>query len=325
MKVCVFGAGAIGGLLGARLHIIGCEVSAIARSSTLIAIQQQGLRYKQGSVIISCDIKATDNPTDLGSQDIIIIAVKSPGLPDVAARISPLLAPHTVVITAMNGIPWWFFDNLPSSCKGLRLNSIDPGGALRAAIPTQQVIGCVVHPNCDTPEPGLVRCNFGNELVLGESWGGASTRCNYLADLFSQADFKLRISEQIQQEVWDKLTGNIVMNPLSALTGATCDLIFDDSLVRGFVTDVMTEMENIRLKIGLPALQNIEQRQIATRKFGAFKTSMLQDVERGKPLEIDALLTAVHEIGCHVAQETPNINILLGLIRLFAYSHRLYP
>lgn len=325
MKICVFGAGAVGGLLGARLHAVGCETSVIARSSTLIAIQEQGLRLQQGNAITTYAVKATDDPTQLGSQDIIIIAVKSPGLPDVAARISPLLAPHTLVLTAMNGMPWWFFDQLPGPYKDLRLNSVDPGGVLRAAIPTQHVIGCVVYPNCDTPEPGLVRCNFGNELVVGDPYGGVSARCRYLADLFSRADFKLRISEQIQQEVWEKLAGNMVMNPISALTGATCDLIIDDSLVRCFVTAVMTEAEAIRSKIGLPALQNIEQRQIATRQFGAFKTSMLQDVESCKPLEIDVLLTAVHEIGGHVGERTPNIDTLLGLIRLFAHSHGLYP
>jgi len=324
MKVCIAGVGAIGGFVGARLGAAGHEMSALARGATLEALRRHGLRLDQGGERIAAPVRAGEDAARLGAQDLVVIAVKGPALGAIAPLIAPLLGPDTVVVPAMNGVPWWFFDGLPGPFAGTRLESIDPGGAIAAAIPTRHVVGCVVHASCSTPEPGLVRHAMGAGLIVGEPVGGRSARVEGLVQELARAGFEAKLSERIQQDLWYKLWGNMTINPVSALTGATADRILDDPLVRDFCSAAMGEAAAIGAKIGCAVTQSAEERHAVTRKLGAFKTSMLQDAEAGRPMEIDGLLTAVREIGAKVGVATPNIDALLGLARLFARVKGLY-
>ena len=324
MKVCIYGAGAIGGFIGARLGARGHTLSAVARGATLAALNAHGLRLRTGDGEMLAPVVAAADPAALGPQDLVVIAVKAPALPEVAARIGPLLRPDTMVLVAMNGVPWWFFSGMPGSFAGLRLATLDPDGALAAAIPERHVVGCVVHASCTAPEPGVVRQVMGQGLIVGEPAGGASARVRDLAQALSGAGFETRVSERIQQDIWYKLWGNMTMNPVSAFTGATVDRILDDPLANGFCQAVMREAKAVGAVIGCPIDQSVEDRNAVTRKLGAFKTSMLQDVEAGKPLEIDALLTVVREIAGRAAIPTPNLDALLGLTRVFARGRGLY-
>jgi 2-dehydropantoate 2-reductase len=224
----------------------------------------------------------------------------------------------------MNGVPWWFFDGFGGRWAGTRLASVDPDGALAAAIPSSAVVGCVVHLACTVPEPGLVRHVSGRRLVVGEPAGGDSARLRRLADALGDAGFEVERSARIQADVWYKLWGNMTMNPVSAITGATSDLILDDPLVDRFCQDAMAEAARIGARIGCPISQSSADRNAVTRKLGAFKTSMLQDVEAGRPVELDVLLGAVREIGALVAEPTPTIDALFGLARLHARVRGLY-
>jgi 2-dehydropantoate 2-reductase len=274
-------------------------------------------------------VRVAEKPSELGSQELVVIAVKGPALASVAVAISPLLDRDTIVMTAMNGVPWWFFDGFGGEYAGMRLTSIDPDGSIAAAIPAHHVVGCVVHASCASPEPGLTRHNVGNRLIIGEPSsgqnGGDSPRVRTLAETLARAGFDVEVSACIQRDVWYKLWGNMTMNPVSALTGATVDRVLDDSLVNGFCLEVMREAAAIGARIGCPIEQSGEDRNAVTRKLGAFKTSMLQDVEAGKPVEIDVLLSAAREIGQLVGERTPQLDALLGLSRLHARMRGLYP
>ena len=321
MKICIVGAGAIGGLFGGwlgRLPAGEVALSALARGATLAALRQHGLQLKSGDETSRVALQASDDAAALGPQDLVIVAVKGPALADVAPAVRPLLAPQTTVLVAMNGVPWWFFDGLGGECEGLRLESVDPGGRIRDAIPLQHVVGCVVHASSSGESPGVVRHVTGNGLIIGEPAGGVSERVHRLAALLNRSGFSVTASDRIQRDIWFKLWGNMTMNPVSALTGATADRVLADDLVRGFITSVMLEAKAIGARIGLPIEQTPAQRHEITRKLGAFKTSMLQDAEAGRPLEIAALVGAVREIGQHLKLATPNIDALLGLVRLMA-------
>ncbi len=325
MKICIIGAGAIGGFIGARLARAGNAVSAVARGVSGTALRERGWRLQIGGEILTAPVRVAEEPRDLGPHDLVVIAVKAPALGDVAQRIAPLLVRDTVVLTAMNGVPWWFFDGLGGRYEALKLASIDPQGRIAAAIPTRHVVGCVVHATCSTPEPGLVRHGFGNRLIIGEPSGGGSERVAALAELLQRAGFDAPVSPRIQTDIWYKLWGNMTMNPISALTGATSDKILNDPLITAFCLAAMREAAAIGTRIGCPIGQTGEDRMAVARKLGPFKTSMLQDLEAGKPLEIDALLSAVHEIGATVGEPTPQIDALLGLVRLQARMRGLYP
>jgi 2-dehydropantoate 2-reductase len=223
----------------------------------------------------------------------------------------------------MNGVPWWFFDGLPGPYAGTRLASVDPDGAIAAAIPTRHVIGCVVHASCSTSEPGLVRHGMGAGLIVGEPAGGRSARVERLAAELARAGFDAKLSERIQQDIWYKLWGNMTMNPVSAITGATGDRILDDPLVRAFCSAAMAEAAAIGAEIGCGVTQSTEDRHAVTRKLGAFKTSMLQDVEAGRAIELDALLAAPLEIAARVDVAAPNLAALHGLARLMGESRGL--
>lgn len=323
-RVCVFGAGAIGGWIATRLAQAGCQLSAVARGETLAALQAHGLRLDQGGQTLTAPVQASADPADLGVQDLVIVAVKAPSMAEVARRIGPLLGPHTVVLTAMNGVPWWFFQGFGGAYAGRSLESVDPGGQIAQAIPAAHVLGCIVHASCALHGPGFVKHHFGNQLIVGEPAGGVSPRVQALVALLNQAGIETQASEQIQKDCWYKLWGNMTVNPISAITGATTDKIMDDDLVRGFVTQVMLEAKEIGARIGIPIAQQPEDRHAVTRRLGAFKSSMLQDVEAGRPIELDALVTVVRELGQITQTPAPFTDALLGLARLHARGRGLY-
>ena len=322
--VSIVGAGAIGTFLGTYLARSGSEVSALARGATAAALRTHGFRFEEGGALRTAPVRVVEETTALGRQDLVVLAVKGPSLPDLAEKIRPLLGPDTVVLTAMNGVPWWFFSGLGGPHEGAAVRSVDPDGRIAAAIQVRHVIGAVVHATCSVREPGLVKHGFGRGLIIGEPGGGASGRVSALAGRLSAAGFETTVSKRIQADVWYKLWGNMTMNPMSALTGATCDRLLDDPLLDRFTLAIMAEAAAIGDRIGCPIHQSGEDRNAVTRKLGAFKTSMLQDVEAGKPLEIDGLLTAVSEIGRRVNVPTPSTDALLGLTRVFAAGRGLY-
>lgn len=325
MKVGIYGAGAIGGWIGVKLAQAGHEVSVIARGATLAALQQHGLTLVEGGTTHTVDVRAGDDPADLGVQDLVVVAVKGPAMASVAAHIAPLLNANTIVLTAMNGVPWWFCDGLGDRLAGKRLESVDPDGAIAAAIPTAQTVGCVVHASCRGDAPGVIRHQQGNGLIVGEAGGQSSERVKTLTSALIEAGFDATMSAQIQRDVWYKLWGNMTMNPVSAITGATTDRILGDELVRDYVTSVMLEAKEIGARFGIPIDQAPEDRHAVTSKLGAIKTSMLQDVEARKPVELNALVAAVCELGQLTGVKTPFTNALLGLARLHASTLGLYP
>ena len=324
MKVCVVGAGAIGGWMGVKLAHAGHAVGVLARGATLAAIQANGLQMVSGGETLRVDVTASANAAGLETPDLLIIAVKAPGLRDAALSVKSLISPNTIVLTAMNGVPWWFFDRADRPLNGTSLTSIDATGDVNSSIPAGNVIGCVVHAACSVDAPGVIRHKMGQRLIVGEPGGGESPRLASLHRALIAAGFESELSTDIQREVWFKLWGNMTMNPVSALTGATTDKILDDPLVREFCSNVMREAQAIGNKIGIPIEQTPDARHDVTRKLGAMKTSMLQDVEANKGIELDALVAAVAEIGQRVDVPTPYTDAMLGLTRLMARGRGLY-
>lgn len=324
-KIAIYGAGAIGGWMGAKLAAVGCNVSVVARGAALDALRAHGLRLREGDAETTCPVQASDDPAALGVHDLVVVSVKAPGMADVARRIGPLIGPRTMVLTAMNGVPWWFLQGFGGPVAGRTLESVDPGGAIAQAIPAAQVIGCVVHASCSVDAPGVIRHRAGNGLIVGEPAGGETARVKALTDLLMQAGFNVTLSPQIQRDVWYKLWGNMTVNPVCAMTGATSDRALDDELVRGFISAVMLEAKAIGARIGIPIAEQPEDRHQVTRKLGAMRPSMLQDVEAGKPVEIDALVSAVRELGQLTQVPMPFTDALLGLSRLHARVRGLYP
>ena len=324
-NVCIIGAGAIGGWLGAGLARAGCTVSFLARGKTLKALQTQGLKLQSGAQPEQIHkVCASNHAAELGVQDLVIIAVKAPALREVAQQITPLLGKDTVVLTAMNGVPWWFLQGFGGDFANHPLNSVDTTGDIAAAIPAAHIIGGVVHASCSVVSPGVIRHAFGNKMIVGEPSGQLTPRVTALAALLEKAGFEAPIAEQIQRDIWFKLWGNMTMNPVSAITGATTAQVLDDDLVRGFCSHVMLEAKEIGARLGIPLDQQPEDRHAVTRKLGSFKTSMLQDVEAGKAVELDALVGAVKELGQLTQVATPYTDALLGLARLHARVRGLY-
>ncbi len=329
MKITVVGLGAIGGLLAARLALAGHPVSALARGATLNAVREQGLVLQSGGRTERIAIEASDDPRTLGPQDLIVIALKAQALPGIAPDLPALMHADTCVMPAMNGVPWWFL-RTPELGQRLtpdeqHLDSVDPGHGIEAALPLPQVLACVVHLTCAQRAPGVIAHAQGNRLIIGEPLGGLGQRAGRIAEVFNQAGFAAEPSANIRGDIWYKLWGNMTANPVSALTGATADAILDDPLVRGFLLRTMAEAAAIGDQIGCPIHQSGEDRLNLTRQLGAFKTSMLQDAEAGRSLELDALVSAVREIGLKLGIATPNIDAVLGLTRLMARTRGLYP
>ncbi len=327
MKIAIVGAGAIGGFIGTQLAATGAhEVGALARGATLVALRQHGWLVRSGDVVTQAPCRASDSPEQLGVQDLLVIAVKAPALPALAPTLQAMIGPQTMILPAMNGVPWWFCQNLPGMADQA-LQSVDPGGGIAAALPLAQVLGCVVHMSCSTPEPGLVLHKMGRGLIIGEpaASAAASARVDALAELLRAAGLEVTASADVRKDIWYKLWGNLTMNPVSAITGATIDRMLGDPLVRSFCTQAMEEAALIGQRIGCPVTQTPEDRHAVTQKLGAFKTSMLQDVEAGRPIELDAIVGAVHEIARRLDMATPSIDALFGLTRLFARQRGLYP
>jgi 2-dehydropantoate 2-reductase len=330
MKIGIVGAGAIGGWLAATLvQLPVVQISALARGTTLKALQQHGVQLQRKDAnntaqLLRAAVHASDDAAQLGVQDLVILSVKAPALRDVAVQIAPMIGKDTIVLSAMNGVPWWFLHGFGGALANQRLSSVDANDDIAQHIPVQHIIGCVVHASCSTSAPAVVQHHFGNGLIIGEPSGQSTPRVQQLLVLLQQAGFQATLSAQIQRDIWYKLWGNMTMNPISALTGATTDKILDDDLVRGYVSAVMLEAKAIGAYIGLPIDQQPEDRHAVTRKLGAFKTSMLQDVEAHKPVELDALVGAVQELGRMAQVPTPYTDALLGLARLHARVRGLY-
>lgn len=320
MKLCVFGAGAVGGLIAARLAHAGHEVAVVARGAHLAAIRERGLVLRDASGETVARVRAADEPADLGPQDHVIVAVKGHSLREVAAMIAPLLGAETSIVTAMNGVPWWFFDRLPFGGGALRLATLDPDGSLARAMPTERIIGCVVHLAASTPQPGVIRHNMGGRLILGEPGGRNTARTTRLAEALRGAGFEALISPSIEKDFWVKLLGNVSFNPVSALTLATAERLIADPEVKAYMVAIMREVLAIGRAAGVDAGIDPEARMDMARHLGVFKTSMLQDLEAGKPLEIDGLLAATLEIARKAGVAAPLTESLLGLIRLRAQS-----
>jgi 2-dehydropantoate 2-reductase len=330
MKICIIGAGAIGGLIGTQLALAGmAQVSALARGATLAALQTQGWRLQSGGQLLQCPALVSDSPTALGEQDLIIIAVKGAALAQLAPTLAPLMHGNTLVMPAMNGVPWWFCEHLQATHPAFAapLDSVDAGGIIAQHIPTHRVLGCVVHGSASTPEPGLVDHKMGKGLLIGEASSvykdSQSPRSQAVVDMLAHAGFNAVHSANIRYDIWYKLWGNLTMNPVSAITGATTDAILTDPLLRQFCTTIMLEAAAIGKALGCDITQAPEDRHAVTAKLGAFKTSMLQDAIAGRALELDSIITVVHEIAQRLNMAAPNIDALLGLSRVFARSHGL--
>lgn len=325
MKVCIVGAGAIGGFIGCRLaHAGQAQVSALARGATLQALQVHGWRLQMDGERWQVPAQAAASAADLGPQDLVIIAVKGPALPALAPTLAPLIGAQTLVLPAMNGVPWWFGQGV-AAVGDAPLQSVDPGGVIAAALPGERVVGCVVHASTAQPEPGLVQHQRGQGLIVGEPRGGRSDRVQAVADLLAQAGFDVTHSDNVRYDIWYKLWGNLTMNPVSAITGATIERILADPEVRAFCSGAMREAAAIGERIGCTIAQTPEDRHAVTAKLGAFRTSMLQDVDAGRAIELDSIVGAVHELGQRTGVDTPNVSALLGLTRLFARVRGLYP
>ena len=321
MKICVYGAGAVGGSIAAGLARTGAEVSVIARAANLAAIRAHGLRVRAPAwgEIATARVRAEETPSALGPQDCVIVAVKGHSLREVARDIGPLLGPRTSVVTALNGVPWWFPHGLehPVVASG-RLDCLDPEGALALALPVERIVGCVVYMAASTPEPGVVSQNGGRKLVLGRPGGRNDEVPGALARLLADGGFEAQVSPFIQKECWLKLLGNICFNPASALTLASSVRMIDDPALRGFLVRLMREVIAIGLAIGIDVAIDPEQRIEMARGMGQGKTSMLQDLEAGKALEIDGLLTATLELARKSGVDAPFTEGLLGLARVRA-------
>jgi 2-dehydropantoate 2-reductase len=316
MKICVYGAGAIGGLIAAWLSRSGHDVSVVARGAQLEAIRKQGLRVREGPDGKVESFKVGTSAS--GPQDYVIVAVKAQNLTEV--QIEKLLGEETSIVTAMNGVPWWFFDRLKFGNGKHRLESLDPGGRLARAMPTERIVGCVVHLAASTPEPGLISHNMGKRLVIGEPGGRNTDRTKRLAEALTGAGFETFATDAIEKEFWVKLLGNVSFNPVSALTVSTADRLIEDPLVKAYMVGIMREVLAIGRAVGVDAAIDPEARIDMARVLGKFKTSTLQDLEAGKPLEVDGLLAGTLEIAEKAGVRAPLTQSLFGLIRTRAQS-----
>ena len=325
LKICIVGAGAIGGVFGTRLARGGvASVNALARGATLSALRDHGWRLNENGTLVSAPAGvAADDPRELGIQDLVILTVKAPALPALALTLAPLIGPDTIILAAMNGVPWWFSHGL-SALGDAPLTSIDPGGGIAAALPVRQVIGCVVHMSASTSAPGVAVHRMGQRLIIGEPAGGESARVRALAETLTRAGFDVTCSSRIRYETWYKLWGNMTMNPMSALTGADMGQVLGDPLLRNFSAAAMREAAVVGERIGCAVAESPDDRQEVTRKLGAFKTSMLQDVEASRPIELDALVGVVREMALRVGVATPMIDALYGLTRVFGRVRGIY-
>jgi 2-dehydropantoate 2-reductase len=316
VKICVYGAGAIGGYLGAELTRAGCDVTLVARGAHLEAMRRDGLTLLVGEERRVVRVRCTADPADAGVQDYVILALKAHAVAPVLGHLQPLLGPDTAVVTAQNGILWWYFYKLAGPWENRHLESADPGGAIWRALGPERAIGCVVYPSCEIVAPGVVRHVEGNRFMLGEPDGTKSARVTTLADAFSAAGLKAPVRERIRDDIWFKLLGNATFNPVSVLTGATLGEMGSHPAGRCVIRQMMLEAVAVATRLGVEFPMDVERRIDGATKVGHHKTSMLQDLEQGRPLELDALVAAVTELGRLTGVRTPAIDLVLGLVRL---------
>lgn len=315
MKICVFGAGAIGGYLGGMLARAGCEVSLVARGPHLAAIQKNGLTLWRDGKSQTYAITATDSAAELGPQDFVLVTLKAHALSGVVADVRKLFGPDTAVVSAVNGLPWWYFHGLDSPNTERPLESVDPGGLIWRGIGPERAIGCVVYPSVEVPEPGVIRHLSDDKFSLGEPSGERSERVRTLARVFIDAGLKAPVRPRIRDEIWVKLWGNLSFNPLSALTMATLDVLAGDAGIRVIARAMMVEAQAVGEKHGIRFAVDVDRRIDAAASVGAHRTSMLQDLEQGRPLEIAALVESVMEVARLVGQPTPTIDLVHALLR----------
>lgn len=314
MRICIYGAGAIGGYLGARLSEHH-DVTLIARGAHLAAMKEHGLCVRSDGEERISHPRCTDDPSEVGPQDYVIITLKAHSVPAVLDRLPALLGPDTCVVTAVNGIPWWYFHRLDGPFSGRRLESVDPGGRQWDVIGPERALGCVVYPACELVEPGVIEHQSGNKLCIGEPNGEKSDRARRLTKALVGAGFKAPLRPQIRNEIWVKLWGNLCFNPISALTRATLEEIALDPGTRAVARAMMIEAQAIGEKLGVRFAIDVEKRIAAAQAVGAHKTSMLQDLERGRPMEIDVLVSVIQEMGRMVEIPTPTLDTVHALIR----------
>ena len=316
MKICIYGAGAIGGYLGAQLADTAVDVSLVARGPHLKAMQQKGLTLISGDDRKTVAVRCTDDPRSLGPQDYVIITLKAHSIVGILDHLRPLLGRDTAVVTAQNGILWWYFHAVPGPLGNRHLEAADPGGEIWRALGPERAIGCVVYPACEIVEPGVVRHIEGTRFMVGEPDGSKSARVTALGAALTAAGLKAPVRRAIRDDIWFKLLGNATFNPVSVLTGATLEQMGRDPGVREVIRRLMTEAVAVASKLGVSFAMDIEKRMDAAVEVGAHRTSMLQDFEQGRPLELDALVATVAEMGRLVSVPTPTLDQILALVRL---------
>jgi 2-dehydropantoate 2-reductase len=320
-RTCIVGAGAVGAPLAAALARAGQRVSVLARGATLAAIREHGIRILAGDTPATVTrVHASDDATALGVQDIVVIALKAQVLPELADSLRPMIGPDTLIVSAMNGLPWWFLQGLAGYASSEPLEAVDPGGRVSAVLPAARSIGCVVHLSSANVEPGVVKRGRGNRLIVGAAHAQCAESARALAHALAQGGFDAEASDDIRADIWAKLWGNMTMNPLSALTGSTADRLLDDPFTHTLVLRMMEEADAIGQRLGLSAGMSAPQRVAITRELGAFKTSMLQDFEAGRPLELGPILGVFPELGRKLDVPTPFCDAVLGLLRQRAVS-----
>jgi 2-dehydropantoate 2-reductase len=324
MKIGIYGAGAIGAWLGAELSRAGQDVTLIARGPHLKAMQENGVKLLIGGEERVSHPVCVEDPAAAGHQDYVIVTLKAPSVPGIVDRIQPMLGPGTAVVTGVNGIPWWYFYKLEGPYENHQLDSIDPGGAFWNAVGPERAIGCVVYPAAEVIEPGVVRHIEGDRYILGEPDGIVSERAQKLCDALKEAGFTSRVRTNIRDDIWLKLWGNLSFNPISALTLATLDKVAGEEDTKSVCRNMMLEAQQIGEALGASFRVDVERRLAGGAAVGAHKTSMLQDLELGRPMEIDALVTVVQELGRLVGVATPTIDVVLALIQQRARSAGTY-
>lgn len=324
MKICIYGAGAIGGYLGVQLARAGADVSLVARGAHLAAMRERGLTLLAGEEKHTVYPRCTDDAAELGVQDYVIVTLKAHSITGVIEKMQPLLGPHTRIVTAVNGIPYWYFHKHGGDYENSTLESIDPGGRQWRELGAERAIGCIVYPATEIEAPGVIRHVYGNNFPLGEPSGEITGDVQRLADLFVAAGLKAPVLDRIRDEIWLKLWGNVCFNPISALTHATLDVICTDPATRALSRAIMMETQGIAETFGVKFRVDVERRIEGARKVGAHKTSMLQDLERGRPMEIDPLVTVVQEMGRLTKIPTPALDSVLAMVTQRARVAGLY-
>jgi 2-dehydropantoate 2-reductase len=315
MKVAIFGAGAIGGMLGVKLAAAGADVSFVARGPHLAAMQANGVTLRSAGEDLNVRPRCLADASQAGVQDYVIVTLKAHSLPAAAPAIATMMGPQTALVTAINGVPYWYFYGLEGAWKDRRVESVDPGGRLWEALPPSQAIGCVVYPAAEVVEPGVIEHTYGDRFSLGEPDGSRSPRIEMLAKLLVDAGLKAPVRPRIRDEIWVKLWGNLCFNPVSALTGSTLDRITGRPDLRAVCRNMMTEAQAVAEALGVKFAVGLEKRIDGAAEVGEHKTSMLQDLERGRPMEIDALLGAVVELGSMTGHAMPLCETVLALVR----------